>query len=322
MQRLPSSLVDPMIAVLVSTTILAALVPASGEAHEFARGFSNVSIFVLFLVNGMRIPREEVLKAAANWRFFLALLVFVFLAMAFAGAGFAALAEAVLPPAIALGFVFLGVLPSTIQSATSYTTLARGNAALSVVGAALLNIIGVFASAPLFALLAGGDIADLGSETFLRIGMILLLPFLIGQALQGFARRWLVERRSRLAWLDRAVIGIAVYVAMSGAITEGSLSGLNATEGLAVFVLTILFLALAHGASWKLSGWLGCPRGDRIAFVFAAPQKSVAIGAPLAAIMFQPGIAGAIILPLLLYHLLQLILAAPLATRLARPPAD
>ena len=312
-------LADPMIAVLLIATGLALVLPATGEARATAQTVSSVAIFLLFLVNGMRIARGEIAKGLANWRFFGPLFLWVFGVMALAGWGLGALASTVLPPLVALGFVYLGVLPSTIQSATSYTTLANGNAALSVVGAALINIAGVFISAPLFALLGGESGANIGSEMIVRISVILVLPFLIGQAVQGWTRDWNVERKSQVAWLDRIVIGIAVYVAFSGAVEEGLITMFSASDWAVLLGLVVLLLVLATGGAWSLSGVLGYPREDRIAFLFAAAQKSVAIGAPLAAILFPAEVAGFVIAPLLLYHLLQLMWAAPLATTLARP---
>nr|WP_298927500.1 bile acid:sodium symporter [uncultured Erythrobacter sp.] len=322
MPRWLSNLADPMIAVLVIATALALIVPAAGETREAAQIISNISIFLLFLVNGMRIARGEIVKAIGNWQFFAPLVLFVFAGMAAMGTGLSHLAALYVTPEIALGFIFLGVLPSTIQSATSYTTLARGNAALSVVGAALINILGVFISAPLFAFLAGSEAVQLGTDTIVRIGVILLLPFVIGQALQGFTRSWLIERKSQVVWLDRIVIGIAVYVAMSGAVGQGLLSSMSLPVAGWLTFVTVLFLVLAYTLAWKLSGMGGYARGDRIAFVFAGPQKSVAIGAPLAAILFDPAVAGFVIAPLLLYHLLQLVVAAPLATRFAQHSED
>lgn len=311
-------LADPMIAVLLIATGLALAMPATGEARAGAQTVSSAAIFLLFLVNGMRIARGEIAKGIANWRFFGPLFLWVFGVMALAGWGLGALAATMLPPLVALGFVYLGVLPSTIQSATSYTTLAGGNAALSVVGAALINIAGVFISAPLFALLGGEGEANIGSEMIARIATILVLPFLIGQAVQGWARPWIVERKSQVAWLDRIVIGIAVYVAFSGAVEEGLMTMFSAFDWAALLGLVVLLLMLATGGAWGVSGAIGYPRADRIAFLFAAAQKSVAIGAPLAAILFPAEVAGFVIAPLLLYHLLQLVWAAPLATMLAR----
>jgi sodium/bile acid cotransporter 7 len=318
--RLPF-LTDPMIAVLVIATALALVVPATGEARETATLVSNSGIFVLFLVNGMRIRRAEIARGLANWRYFGPLMLFVFGGMALAGVGFATLAGTMLPPLVALGFVYLGCLPSTVQSATSYTSLAGGNVGLAVVGAALINIAGVFISAPLFALLGGGSAGDIGSEAIIRIGMILVLPFLIGQVVQDRVIERVARHRARIAWLDRAVIGIAVYVAFSGAVEQGLATMFAPADWAVLIVLVLAMLALALLAAWGAARALGLPAADRIAFLFAGSQKSVAIGAPLAAILFPPASAGFIIAPLLLYHLAQLVLAAPLAMRLARSEA-
>jgi sodium/bile acid cotransporter 7 len=316
-RRIPM-LTDPMIAVLVFSTALALLLPATGEGREWARHVSNGGIFLLFLVNGMRIRRSEIARGIANWRFFAPLMLFVFGGMALAGVGFASLAAGVLPPLVALGFIYLGCLPSTVQSATSYTSLAGGNIALAVVGAALINIAGVFVSAPLFALLGGGGAGEVGSEAIIRIGLILVLPFVIGQAVQDRMIETVAAQRARIAWLDRGVIGLAVYVAFSGAVEQGLARMFAPADWVALSGLVLVLLGLALGAAWGIGGLLGLPRADRITFLFAGSQKSVAVGAPLAAILFPATAAGFVIAPLLLYHLAQLVLAAPLATRLAR----
>ncbi|AWW74606.1 bile acid:sodium symporter [Erythrobacter sp. KY5] len=308
---------DPMIAVLLFATAMAFALPASGDGRESAQSVSNIAIFVLFLVNGMRIARGEIARGFTNWKFFVPLFAFVFVAMPLMGLGLSHLAIGALPPMVALGFLYLGTLPSTIQSATSYTSLAGGNVALSVVGAALINIAGVFITAPLFALLAGNEAADIGSETVIRIGVILILPFILGQMVQGWTIEWLRDRKAQVAWLDRVVIGIAVYVAFSGAVGQGLATLFGATGWAIMIALVIAYLIAASGGAWITGGLLGIERKDRIAFLFAGAQKSVAIGAPLAAILFPAEVAGFVIAPLLLYHLLQLMIAAPVASMLA-----
>lgn len=319
MRRL-SLLADPMIAVLIIATAMAMALPAIGEARESMQSVSNAAIFLLFLVNGMRVARGEIAKGLSNWRFFGPLVLFVFGFMPLSGLGVSLVAHGMLAPFVALGFVFLGTLPSTIQSATSYTTLAGGNVALSVVGAALINIAGVFVSAPLFALLAGTEAVTFGTETIVRIGLILILPFVIGQAVQGWTREFVIERKSKIVWLDRIVIGIAVYVAFSGAVEQGLLSMFSPSDWGVLTALCLALLAAGSLVAWSIAKTLGFTRADRIAFLFAGPQKSVAIGAPLAAILFVPEIAGFVIAPLLIYHLMQLVIAAPLASWLARHP--
>jgi len=308
---------DPMIAVLVIATALALVLPAAGEARATATKVSNGGIFILFLVNGMRIRRSEIARGLANWRYFGPLTLFVFGGMALIGLGFAKLAAPILPPLVAVGFVYLGSLPSTVQSATSYTSLARGNVALAVVGAALINITGVFVSAPIFAAVGGGAAGEIGSDAIVRIGLILILPFVLGQVLQDRVIDRLAAHRESIAWLDRAIIGIAVYVAFSGAVEQGLATMLAPGDWLALVALVLAMLAVAVAGAWGVASLIGLPQADRIAFLFAGSQKSVATGAPLAAILFGATNAGFVIAPLLLYHLAQLVLAAPLAQRLA-----
>ncbi len=310
--------IDLMIRLLVVAMALAFLVPAAGEARETAQFVSNGAIFVLFLLNGLRIDRRDVLRGLANSRFLVTLTAWVFGAMALAGWAIATAAGPWLAPEVALGFVFLGVLPSTVQSATSYTSLASGNVALAVIAAAVLNILGVLISAPLFALIAGSNQVSLGWDVIGRIMLILVLPFAIGQATQGWLRRWVVDQKARIVWIDRFVIALAVYVAFSGAVEQDVWQRLGASDWVAILGALAIMLSFGHFGAWLTGGLARLPLPDRIAFLFSGAQKSVAIGVPLGAILFEPGVAGLVLVPLLLYHLIQLVIAAPIATRLTR----
>ncbi|TMM49765.1 bile acid:sodium symporter family protein [Qipengyuania marisflavi] len=312
---------DPMLRMLVAAVLLAALLPARGEARDTAQLVANAAVFLLFLLNGLRIARRDVLAGLANWRFLLPLILFVFGAMALLGLGLNALSEPLLPPAIALGFLYLGALPSTVQSATSYASLGGGNLALSVVSAALLNIVGVFVTVPVFLLLGGSGQGAVGSAVIAKILLLLVLPFVIGQALQTAAHSFTARYRHNIVWVDRMAIAIAVYVAFSGAVEQGIWTRVAPQAWAALLGLVAVMLLLAHGGAWLTGGMLGLPRADRVSFLFAGAQKSAAVGAPLATILFAPEAAGFIVVPLLLYHLIQLVVAAPLASRLAQHPA-
>ena len=308
---------DPLVLLLLLAILLASVLPVTGEGRVIARGISDAAIFLLFLLNGLRLPRAEVVKGMANARFLLPLVLWCFGAMALAGALLFRLGEGLLPPTVALGLLFLGTLPSTVQSATAYSSLAGGNVAASVVAAAVLNILGVVLTAPLFALLAGSDAPALDLAGLQRIALILLLPFAIGQALQGWLGGWVKARRVLVSWMDRASIAIAVYVAFSGAVEQGLWSQVAPGQWAVLLGLVAAFLLIGFGGAWAAGGALRLARAERISFLFAGAQKSIAIGAPLATVMFAPEVAGLLLLPVLAYHLLQLILSAPLAGRLA-----
>ncbi len=310
--------IDPLVRLLVLAIALATVLPVRGHAHYVAQQISNAAIFLLFLLNGLRLPRAEVLRGIGNLRLLLPLVLWVFGAMALAGWGAALALEGVVPPMVALGFLYLGTLPSTVQSATAYSSLAGGNVASSVVAAALLNILGVFVTAPLFSAMAGSGSAPLSGDALLKVFLLLLLPFVIGQLTQRWARGWVLENRQVVGWMDRASIAIAVYVAFLSAVEQGIWGQLSPAAWAMMFGAVCLLLVFAFLGSWLLGGVMALERGDRISLMFAGAQKSIAMGAPLAAVLFPPAKAGLILLPVLVYHMLQMVVSTPVATRLRR----
>lgn len=308
---------DPMVALLFAATLLAALAPATGGTGRIVQTAAKVGIFVLFYLNGIRLSRAEVLHGLQDGKFFLPLTLFCFGAMAVAGLGISLVAEQGLPPLITLGFLYLACLPSTVQSATAYTSLANGNVAYSVVAAAMLNILGVFLSAPLFAFLSGEQSISLGLDGLGIVFAILILPFVLGQLSQNRMSSWLGDNAPLISWLDRLVIALAVYTAFSSAVEQGLWSLLDPIEWIGILALVTVLLAFAFLAASALATALSLDLPRRISFTFAGAHKSVAMGAPLALVLFPSEQAGLILVPLLIYHLLQLMISAPIASRFA-----
>ena len=309
---------DRFVPVLLATILIASLLPVRGEAVPVAQGVSTAAIVLLFFLNGVRLPRDEVLHGVRNWKLQGAGLAFCFGGMALLGVVAQAATAPFLPATLALGFLFLGILPSTVQSATASSSMAGGNVAASVVAAALLNLTGVIASPLLFAALAGSAGAISGAAA-LRIALILLLPFVAGQAAQRWLRPWVLRHRELATFMDRTSIAIAVYVAFSAAVVGGIWTRLDGREIGITFAVVAALLALAFAAAWALGGLLRLRRPDRITLLFAGAQKSIAVGAPLAATLFPPAIAGVVLVPILVYHMAQLILSAWIAPVLNRP---
>jgi sodium/bile acid cotransporter 7 len=309
---------DRFVLLLLATILLASFVPVKGGAADVASLISLAAIFLLFFLNGVRLPRHEVVNGVRNWRLQGAIFLFVFFVMASAGLALSHIFDNILPATLALGLLFTGILPSTVQSAAAYTALAKGNVAASVVAAALVNLIGVVLSPLLFALLAHVGEANISGEAVGRIALILLLPFALGQMAQHWFKPWVDRNKGLTTWMDRISIAIAVYVAFSGAVVAGIWTIVRGDE-LAWLALALSFMLLiGFGGAWVLGGIMKLPRGDRITMLFSGGQKSIAIGAPLAATIFPPAIAGMVLLPTLIYHMAQLILSAPLATHLSK----
>ncbi len=311
---------DRFVLLLLGAVLLGWLLPVSGSGLPIAQNISFVGIFALFFLHGLKLPREEVRQAAKGWRLQAAMLGFTFIAMPLAGWALAnALEEWWLSPTLAAGLIYCAILPSTVQSAISYSSLGRGNVAASVVGAAISNLVGILATPALFALLLGvASDGGLSRDVILKIATMLLLPFLLGQFAQRWLGTWAAREKKLLSLFDRSVILLAVYVAFSSAVSSGALARVDGIDLLKLTATVAVLLAFAFLGAWTLGDTLRLHRTDRISLLFAGGHKSLATGAPMAALLFPPEIVGVMILPAIFYHQLQLIASAPLSNRLAR----
>ncbi len=298
--------------------LLATMVPVRGTAEPIAAFAVSAGIFWIFLLHGVRLDRQEVVAGFRNWRLQSAVFGFVFGAMVVAGLVLSQILDGYITPMIAVGFLYLGCLPSTIQSAASYTAIAKGNVGASVVAAATVNLSSIVITPVFFALLASSVGIVITGASFIKIITMLLLPFVIGQLIQRWARPWVAQYGGIVGWSDKVAISLAVYVAFSGAVAAGIWNQVPGNQFLIVGVAIGALLIFAFGGAWLLGGISAFVINDRKALLFGGAQKSIAVGAPLAAILFPAESAGLLLIPLLFYHLSSLVLSAPLAVRLSK----
>lgn len=308
---------DRFVLLLLSVVAAATLLPARGDTLRVVEAASTAAIVSLFFLHGVRISPQAVLDGFRNWRLQLAVFAACYGVLAALGFASAALLAPAIGASFALGFLFLGVLPTTVQSSIAYASIARGNVAASVIAAAAVNIAGVVLTPALFALLASAQGVEAGFGGIGRIASILLLPFALGQ----LARRWLINvverRRALVGVLDKLTIVLAVYVAFSEAAAEGLWSSVAARTLMLLLAGVIAMLGAGFALAWVLGRALGFSRADRATLLFSGAHKSLVTGAPMARILFPGAEAGAVLLPLILYHQLQLMLSAIVASRIA-----
>ncbi len=317
MQAFRIILSDKFIWLLGGAVFLATLAPVRGDFVPCASLAVSAAIFWIFLLHGIRLERREVVAGFRNWRLQSAIFLYVFGAMAAAGLALSILLDGYITPMIAIGFLYLGCLPSTVQSAASYTSIAKGNIGASVVAAAAVNLSSIVLTPVLFAILASSVGIVITGASLFKILTMLLLPFAIGQYIQRWTKPWIVKHKGITGWADRLAISLAVYVAFSGAVVGGIWQQVPISEFLIVGTAIAAMLIFAFGGAWLLGGWADFARNDRKTLLFGGAQKSIAVGAPLAAILFPADAAGLLLVPLLFYHLSSLALSAPIAVKLA-----
>lgn len=309
---------DRFILMLFAVIGLATLLPAQGSALVVVATISNMAIFALFFFHGLRLSRDAVLAGVRHWKLQAAVLCLTFILLPLAGLALSHLLPGWLSPGLWTGILFLCALPSTVQAAISSCSMAGGNVAASVVAAALSNIAGVVLTPLIVAAMASASGTGVGLASIGKIAGLLLLPFLLGQIARGWLADWAEARKVWIGRMDRLTIMIAIYVAFSAAVTDGLWQRLSADQFGALLMIVVLLLGFALMCAWQIGGWLGFARQDRITLLYSGAHKTLATGAPMARILFPGAEAGLIIIPLMLYHQLQLIVSAWLAARLNR----
>jgi sodium/bile acid cotransporter 7 len=264
------------------------------------------------------------LSGLANWRLHLLVLTATFVMFPLLGLAMKPLVTTVLPYDLYIGMLFLCTLPSTVQSSIAFTSVARGNVAAAVCSASASNFAGIFISPLLVSALIvhgatnGAQAAGSPLDAVLSIVKQLLLPFLAGQFLRPWIGAWVDRHKPMLKIVDQGSILLVVYTAFSESVNEGLWHKLSLPTLVGLGVLCCVLLALALGLSTFASRRLGFSREDEITIVFCGSKKSLSSGIPMAKVMFSQGPLGMVILPLMLFHQIQLMVCAVLAARWAR----
>ncbi|HEV7626037.1 MAG TPA: bile acid:sodium symporter family protein [Streptomyces sp.] len=314
MHRL-ARLADPFIALLLGTVLVAVLLPASGGVASAFELSSKGAVALIFFLYGARLSSRQALAGVRHWRLHLVVVLCTFAAFPLLGLATRGLVPYVLTPELQAGLLFLCLVPSTIQSSIAFTSVSRGNVPAAICAGTYSSLIGMAATPLLAAWLIGGQ-AGLSADGLVKIVTQLLAPFLAGQLLRRWIGGFLTRHHKILGAVDRGSVLLVVYTAFSqgmnagiwGQVTPLRLLGLVAVEG----VLLALMLTL----TWYGAAKLGFARADRVVTVFAGSNKSLAAGLPMASVIFGAHAALAV-LPLMLFHQMQLIVCAVLSRRWA-----
>lgn len=285
---------------------------------------TKAGVALVFLLHGMSLSFEAMKAGMLRWKVHLVVQVTTFLIFPVIGAGVYYAARGPFGQDAALGFFYLCVLPSTVSSSVAMTALARGNVAAAVFNATLSSLIGIVMTPLWIRLLLHADAAQAMpfGAVVLDLMQWLLLPLLVGQVLRFWCAGWAMRNRKAISIVDRTTILLLVYTSFCDSVKWGVWEAHDVSvlvfAATGAFVLFFVVLLITN----TLARLLSFPEEDRIAAVFCGSKKSLAQGIPMATLIFgsYPGI-GLVLLPILLYHPLQLFLCGILARRWGKWPA-
>ncbi|MFC9126169.1 bile acid:sodium symporter family protein [Streptomyces sp. NPDC057099] len=312
--------IDPFILLLLATVGVAALFPARGSVADVASGASTAAIAFLFFLYGARLSTREALDGMRHWRLHLTVLAATFVAFPLLGLAARGLVPVILTDPLYQGLLFLTLVPSTVQSSIAFTSMARGNVPAAICAGSFSSLIGIVATPLLAASLLGGSGGGFSADSLLKIVLQLLVPFLAGQLLRRWIGGFVTRHKKVLGLVDRGSILLVVYTAFSQGMVQGiwhqiSPARLGALLGVEAVLLAVMLLLTWYGGKG-----LGFSREDRITLQFAGSKKSLASGLPMASVLFGAH-ASLAVLPLMLFHQMQLMVCAVIAKRRSHDPS-
>jgi sodium/bile acid cotransporter 7 len=315
------ALFEPFILMLLGTVLLATFLPARGQWAGIAAIAADIGIVALFFLHGAKLSREAILDGARNWRLHLAVLATTFVVFPLLGLGLSRVPGMTQP--IAQGLLFLALLPSTVQSSIAFTAIARGNVAAAVCSASFSNLIGIVLTPALVALTmagvggAGGGVSIAAVES---IVFQLLVPFVAGHLLRPWIGGFVTRHKPLLTIVDRGSILLVVYTAFGAAVVEGLWHRVSPADLGLIAILCTLLLGIVLLFTLLLGRLMGLERADAIVLQFCGSKKSLASGVPMAGVLFPAAQVGIVLLPVMLFHQIQLIACAVIARRYGNAP--
>lgn len=313
-------IVDPFMIHLVLVVAAASVVPVRGAAAAATAVVADGAIALLFFLHGAKLSRAALVQGAGQWRLHLLVLGSTYVLFPAMGLALVLLPHGEGNPLLLSGLLFLTLLPSTVQSSIAFTAIARGNVAAAVCSASLSNLAGIFLTPLLVSLFlpVEGNAALSSWQSIRTIGLQLLAPFLAGHMLRPVIGGFVDRHKAILQPVDRGSILLVVYSAFSAAVVAGIWTRISPADLVALLGISAVMLALIFGANLVVARLAGLPREDRIILLFCGSKKSLAAGVPMAGALFAPSQVGLIVLPLMIFHQLQLFVCAVLAGRFAR----
>ena len=315
LSRLP---IDGYLLALIGMVILAALLPASGQAAVVMDWVVKAAIALLFFLYGARMSPAAIGAGLMHWRLQGTVFLSTFLLFPLLGLGLVFLMRGSLQPDLLTGMLYLCLLPSTVQSSIAFTSIAGGNVAGALTSASLSNLLGVIVTPLLVALLIGGAGGGIHLQSILDIGLQILAPFAVGQLCRPLLKDWLGRHAKLTGLVDRGSILLIVYAAFSEGVVAGVWSQVAPMDLAKVIGLNIVLLAIVLGLTLMAGRLLKFDKPDRIVILFCGSKKSMATGIPMAGILFAGHAVPLIVLPIMLFHQIQLFACTIIAQRYAR----
>ncbi|SUC35614.1 Uncharacterised protein [Providencia rustigianii] len=312
--------IDSFLLIMIGVVVVASIFPCEGNVKIFFQYLTTAAIALLFFMHGAKLSRESIVAGMGHWRLHLLVFASTFILFPIIGGALRFMVPEWMSPTVYMGFLYLCALPATVQSAIAFTSVAGGNVASAICSASASSILGVFLSPILVGILMDTD-GSQAMDTLNAIGSIMLqlmLPFVVGHLCRPLIANWINRHRRLVNTTDRSSILLVVYVAFSEAVVEGIWQTIDAYSLFIITLVSCFILVVVMVINVMSARIFGFNKEDEITILFCGSKKSLANGVPMANVLFPAASVGIILLPLMIFHQIQLMVCAVIAQHYAK----
>ena len=304
---------------LLLMILLAKLFPGPGLVEGFfsLQSFANIGISFIFFLYGLRLSLNQLKGSIGNWRLHLVIQLTTFVIFPLFVLLFKGLFEDGPYHTLWLGVFYLAALPSTVSSAVVMISLARGNVSGGIFNATVSSIAGILIT-PLWMgvfLSSEGTGIEMG-PVFARLGYQIFLPLVAGILLHPWMGGYAIKHSYVTRYFDQSVILSVVYTSFCISFQDNIFSGYTTEIIIMLIAFLVLLFIVINGAILGMSRGFKLSKPDLITGLFCGSTKSLMHGSVMAGVIFMgmPD-SGVFLLPVLLYHAMQLTITAYMARR-------
>lgn len=301
---------------IILAFIIGITIPMSVNSARTITSIGNIGVAGVFLAYGLRIRTIEVFHGLRDIKLQGAILLITFIFLPLLGLTLFYLLGHFLTSPFLLGLLYLTLLPSTVQSSVSFVSIAGGDVARAVCAATISNILGIFITPLLVIIFIGAG--GITSDGFTKVLYQLLLPFFIGQLFQPVTGAFFRKHK----WITKTVDLSSIITVVLGAVVTATQAGVwkkvSGAEIILITTLITVILFLTFAFTIALSRILKQPESSKIVMLMCGSMKSLATGLPMANAFFPAATVAPLIVPVILYHQIQLFICSIIANYLGK----
>ena len=279
---------------------------------------ATVAVVLLFFFYGAKLKREDIISGIAQWRLHVTVLASTFILFPLITFALHFFMPDLLSKNLWAGFLFLALLPSTVQSSIVFTSIAGGNISAAIAAASVSQLIGIFLTPLMVAVFLGSSGARASFDSILSIVMIIFLPFIIGHLSRPWIGDWVAGNKRLIGYSDKAAILLVVFSAFCAATVNGIWSQVPPMIFVKILALSVIIFFLVLSGTFLAGRLAGFKIEDRIVVLFCGTKKSLVQGVPMARVLFPGPEQGLILLPVMMFHQFQLMACSVIAQHYGR----